>query len=229
MSNFGPIAYEDFSQLNARWNEARPAVAGLGFLPAHVDAEYVRRACAGGRCKGASGLGIASGQHDYVDLSFLNAHYRPIWPAQVGMSNGILSSNSLGIAAAGMGADPSYPWREYSADTKALQQATNEALRAHGYTQITADGKLGPATCGAIRKMCDFVDTECDAPATCQEFTSPSLVGSGGGLIAKKPATAPVSRAGMFGGGGSPNWLLIGGAVAALAVGGALIYKASKK
>lgn len=205
MSNFGPIAYEDFSELNARWDESRPAVAGLG---------------------------SASGPHAYVDLSYLNAHYRPAWPAQVGMSNGILSSNSLGIVAAGMGADPSYPWREYSADTKALQQATNEALIAHGYAPITADGKLGPATCGAIRKMCDYVDSTsapCYGPSTCQDFAEPVKAGSGGGLIAKKSSTT-TTRAGMLGGGGgSKNWLLIGGAVAALAVGGALIYKATKK
>ncbi len=199
MSNFGPIAYEDFSQLNARWNEARPAVAGLG---------------------------VVSGPHDYVDLSYLNAHYRPIWPAQVGMSNGILSSNSLGIVA-GLGADPSYPWREYSADTKALQQATNEALVAHGYAPLTADGKLGPSTCGAVQAMCEYAGGDCAAPSTCQSFTPPGK--PGGNILAKKSTTTPTSsRAGMLGG-GSPNWLLIGGAVAALAVGGALIYKASKK
>lgn len=198
MSNFGPIAYEDFSQLNARWNEARPPVAGLGTM---------------------------SGPHDYVDLSFLNAHYRPIWPATVGMSNGILSSNSLGIVA-GLGEDPSYPWREYSADTKALQEATNEALAAHGYKPITADGKLGPATCGAIREMCTDVTPECSAPSTCQSFTAPTPVGSGGGM----PHSSSTAQASMMGSVKGPtNWLLIGGAVAAIALGGAIMYKAAKK
>lgn len=203
MSNFGPIAYEDFSQLNARWGEARPAVAGLG---------------------------VVSGPHDYVDLSYLNAHYRPIQPAGVGMGNGILSSNSLGVVAGdGLGEDPSYPWREYSADTKALQQATNEALVAHGYAPLTADGKLGPATCGAIRAMCEYVGPGCEAPGTCQDFTPPVKAGGGGSLLSKSSGTkTTASRASMFGGGGT-NWMLVGGAIAAVAVGGAILYKAAKK
>ena len=198
MSNFGPIAYEDFSQLNARWNEARPAVAGLG---------------------------VASGPHDYVDLSFLNAHYRPILPAGVGMGrgNGILSGNMLGIGAA-LGEDPSYPWREYSADTKALQQVTNDALKAHGYEPISDDGKLGPGTCGAIRAMCAYVDGPCEAPPTCQSFTPPTKAGGGGSSLPHSSVTASSMTVG-----GSRNWLLIGGAVAAIAVGGSLIYRAVKK
>lgn len=202
MLKFAPIAYEDFSHLNAQWQEERPAVAGLGSI---------------------------SGRHDYVDLSYLNAHYRPIQPAGVGTGNGILSGNLLGIGSA-LGEDPSYPWREYSADTKALQQATNEALRAHGYAPITEDGKLGPATCGAVRTMCGITDTGCSAPGTCQEFTGPSKAGGGGSLLSKSSGKAPTTaHASMFGGGGGQNWLLIGGAVAAMAVGGALIYKATKK
>ena len=197
MTTFAPIAYEDFSQLNARWGQARPPMAGLGTM---------------------------SGPQEYVDLSFLNARLRPILPATVGMSNGILSGNNLGIMA-GLGADPDYPWREYSADTKALQLATNDALRTNGYAPITADGKLGPATCGAVRVMCKITDTGCDAPPTCQDFAPP--VKAGGGLIAKTPRSSTSSRASMMGGG--TNWMLVGGAVAAIAVGGAFIYKAMKK
>jgi hypothetical protein len=206
MSSFGPIEYEDLSHLNAEWQEERPPMAGLGGL-------------------------APMAEHEYVDVSFLNARLRPIIPKGVddwrgiATGNGVLSGNSIGVVA-GLGEDPSYPWGEYSADTKALQEETNQALIANGYAPITADGKLGKATCGAIRAMCATISPPCSAPATCQSFESPSRAG----LLSKgtTPRTNTV-QAGMFGGGGGTNWLLIGGAVAAIAVGGALIFKASKK
>ena len=206
MSNFGQHAYEDYSMLNAEWGQARPPMAGLG----------------------------ASGTHEYVDVSYLNARLRPIEPKRFGMGfgigngsgNGTLSGNSLGVLR-GFGADPDYPWGEYSADTKALQQVTNEALSDHGYIPLTADGKLGAKTCGAIRAMCGESGQSCDAPGTCQSFTAPTKVGAGGSrLVSTKPA--PVSRAGMFGGGGGTNWLLVGGAIGAIAIGGALIFRAKR-
>lgn len=141
------------------------------------------------------------------------------------MGNGILSSNSLGIVA-GLGEDPSYPWREYSADTKALQEVTNDALRAHGYAPLTVDGKLGPATCTAVRKMCSESGQDCDAPATCQSFGADPVKLVSSSTTAKRTTTPTASRASMMGGG--TNWLLIGGAVAAIAIGGAIMYKAAK-
>lgn len=205
MSTFGPHAYEDLALLNAQWQQARPAVAGLG--------------------------GVAFGQHEYRDLSYLNARLRPILPAEVGMpppstlgyGNGTLSGNSIGVIA-GLGADPNYPWMEYSADTKALQDQLNVALKSNGYAPITADGTLGAGTCGAIREMCGLVDPPCTAPGTCQSFTAPTKLGGSAPI-----ATPATSNAGMFGTGGGTNWMLWGGAVAAIAVGGALIFKASKK
>jgi hypothetical protein len=207
MSSFGPIAYEDLSHLNAEWQEERPPMAGLGAL-------------------------ADMAQHEYVDVSFLNARLRPIIPKGVndwmgiGTGNGVLSGNSIGVVA-GLGEDPSYPWAEYSADTKALQEETNQALIANGYAPITADGKLGKATCGAIRAMCATISPQCDAPATCQGFEAPTKAG----LLSKGTTRSTSSQASMFGGGGGggTNWLLIGGAVAAIAIGGALIFKASKK
>ncbi len=213
MSNFGPIAYEDMSQLNAEWGQQRPPMAGLGGLFA--------------------GLGAVApmAQHEYVDVSFLNARLRPIEPKRFGMGygigngvgNGSISGNSLGIVA-GLGGDPDYPWREYSSDTKALQEQTNEALLANGYAPITADGKLGPATCGAVRAMCATLSPPCDAPGSCQSFTAPSRPGA---LVKTSSSKPSVARASMMGGG--TNWLLIGGAIGAIAIGGALMFKASKK
>lgn len=134
MSSYGPIAYEDMALLNAQWQQARPAVHGLGSV---------------------------FGQHEYRDLSYLNARLRPIFPAEVGMPppssianngvNGVLSGNSLG-----------------------------------------ADGKV---------------------------VTLPEVTVYG-------DPNAPTN---VFAAGGGTNWMLWGGAIAAIAVGGALMYRASKK
>ncbi len=172
-------------------------------------------------------MDVAWGQHSYTDLSDLNAKWDQARPAVAGLgtSNGILSGNSLQVPASGLGADPTYPWGEYSADTAALQREVNDALKSNGDAAIDADGKLGPKTCGAIKAMCGTVSSPCSAPATCKTFTSPSKLGGG----SSSPTTMPGSsttHAAMLGGG--PNWLLIGGAVAAVAVGGALLFKASK-
>jgi hypothetical protein len=165
---------------------------------------------------------VSFGQHDYIDLSDLNAKWDQALPAVhgLGSSNGSLSGNALGIVG-GLGADPSYPWRAYSADTMALQKTTNAALRANGYVAISEDGKLGPATCGAVRTMCGTIAGGCTAPTTCQGFTEPTPV-HGGSVTT--PGSAKIARAGMMGGGGT-NWLLVGGGVAAAAIGAALIFK----
>ncbi len=160
------------------------------------------------------------GTHEYVDLSDLNARwdqdfpggYNPIYASPIhglGTSNGALSGNSLGVVARGVGADPYYPWKEYSADTKALQQQTNVALAKDGYAPIDADGVLGPATCGAVREMIG------NAPTTCQSFTEP----------VKLAGARPARRMSMGGG----NALIYGGAVALVAVGAALLLKGKKK
>jgi len=121
MTTFGPIAYEDFSHLNAEWEQARPPMAGLGY----------------------------AGQHEYRDVSYLNARLRPILPKQVGLSPDGLGGGSLGGNSLGVITLPE--------------------------TVIIGDP-------------------------------------SGGGSA-----------------GGTTNWMLYGGAFAAIAVGGALIYRASKK
>ncbi len=159
------------------------------------------------------------GTHNYVDLSDLNARwdqdfpggYNPVYASPVhglGTSNGALSGNSLGIVSRGVGQDPHYPWREYSADTKALQVDTNRALEKEGFMRIDEDGVLGADTCGAAREVLG------DAPGTCQSFNEPR-------------EALKSSRAGMGVGGG--NWLIWGGAAGAVAIGLALIFKAAKK
>jgi len=160
------------------------------------------------------------GSHRYVDLSDLNARwdqdfpggYNPIYASPIhglGTSNGALSGNSLGIVSRGMGQDPSYPWKQYSADTKALQDETNIALTKGGYAPIEADGVLGPSTCGAVKEMIG------EAPATCQSFTEPM----------KLSIARPTRRMSLGGG----NALVYGGAIALVAVGAALIMKGKKK
>jgi hypothetical protein len=171
-----------------------------------------------------AGLG-SSESHGYMDVSFLNARLRPIMPKGVGMGNGSLSGNSLGIVR-GFGAEPDYPWGEYSANTKALQESTNDALRIRGYMPLKTDGKLGAKTCGAIRQICTDTGQPCDGPDTCQSFTAPSKLG-GSPMLATK-ASSPVARTSMFGGGGGTNWLLVGAAVGAIALGGALIFRGMK-
>jgi hypothetical protein len=159
------------------------------------------------------------GTHKYVDLSDLNARwdqdfpggYNPIYASPIhglGTSNGALSGNSLGIVSRGVGQDPYYPWKEYSADTKALQEETNTALVKDGYAPIDADGVLGPATCGAVKEMIG------EAPGTCQSFTEPMKI------------SRPASKRMSLGGG---NALIYGGAFALVMVGAALIVKGKKK
>lgn len=158
------------------------------------------------------------GQHSYYDVSDLNAKWDQALPAVAGLgrSNGILDGNSLRIRGLG---ETYYPWREESADTRALQENLNVWLSQHGYQQIAADGVLGPATCGALAAMCD-VDG-CTAPTTCQESVAPSRAGTA------RSGTTEVSHARLSAGG--PNWLMIGGAVGLAAIGAAIIMKKKRR
>lgn len=74
----------------------------------------------------------------------------------------------------------------YSAQTKLRQDTINVFLVKHGYCPIIADGKLGPATCGAalapaLLEDPDFMASGAFAPTTCQDATSPRLASSPGG------------------------------------------------
>jgi hypothetical protein len=67
--------------------------------------------------------------------------------------------NKYNCKSAGTPSSPN-PWGVYSADTKALQDELNVRLvvvpqsnAPYGYYPINADGKLGPATCGAAQTV----------------------------------------------------------------------------
>lgn len=128
-----------------------------------------------------------------------------------GYGGGVFDGNLAGAPALGkraahlrgLGDDASdasdYPWGAYSAKTKALQDATNAALAAKGYCPIAADGKLGPATCGARNRLTidDTTGAFYNNPSTCASYTTPRLqsAGCGGGSA---PITAtPETQASM--------------------------------
>lgn len=162
--------------------------------------------------------------HLYYDTSNLNAPYDDV-PLQ-GLGGGILSAGPIGS----LGADTSsYPWKSYSADTKALQDLTNQALKAHGYCPVNADGKLGPATCGAVKVMLEITgQTDQSPPSTCQGFTAPSKQPCLTASPAPPPASASpaVTTSSMISLGGKSDtlWLVAGAVVAVGAIGAALYF-----
>ncbi len=102
-----------------------------------------------------------------------------------------------GVAMRGLGEDNvSYPWKVFSAQTKALQESTNSLLAQAALCPIAVDGKLGPGTCGARKYLNDnkdrfFTGIESIAyPATCQSFTTPATLTTGCGNNAPKPSTS---------------------------------------
>lgn len=181
-----------------------------------------------------AGLGAAYGQHQYRDVSYLNARLRPILPAQVGLSpdgmglsGGSLMGNSLGISTGDF----------TKAQVMETQDILNGALIQAGYVPIKVDGDLGPATCGAINWYRENIHAEggesfmsaCSTvaakpPTKASGGTAPSSVATRSPSTGVRPVTSSV-----FGSGGGTNWMLWGGAIAAVAVGGALIFRASKK
>ena len=207
MTTFGPIDYEDMSHLNAQWQQERPAMAGLGKL---------------------------YGQHSYVDVSYLNARLRPILPADVGLSPDGMGGGSLGGNS--LGADDSGFSKAQLQDT---QDTINGALLQNGYQPMVVDGTLGPATCGGIKWYQENVNPSAGASfaSACASVTARPPVKAGGGVpSSNRPSSggsslpsSSSSDASMFGTGGGTNWLLWGGAIGAVAIGGALMLRASKK
>ena len=174
-------------------------------------------------------------QHLYFDTSKLNAQYDQFPPLR-GLGAGVLSTGRLGSlgVSVSLGDDAvDFPWREESGKTTELQQVTNEVLREGGYCEVGVDGRLGPATCGAVRLAINELGIGGDwsPPSTCQSFTAPRRppCGGGGGAAAPRPTTplTPVTPARAAGGG--TNWLLIGGVVAAGAIGAAIYMKPKRR
>jgi len=117
-----------------------------------------------------------------------------------GEGGGVFDGNIAGLGAdtqAATAADAAdYPWGKYSDKTKALQQATNVALQRTGYCPIAADGKLGPATCGARNRL--SLDAEAagegtfyDIPSTCTDYKLPNKLATGCGTGGGAPAVVP--------------------------------------
>ncbi len=159
--------------------------------------------------------------HIYTDVSDLNAQWDQV-PLQ-GLGAGVLSTGPIGSLGA---VASNYPWKEYSADTKTLQELTNQALKAHGYCPINVDGKLGGATCGAVKTMLEITgQTDQSPPATCQSFTAPTKGPCPGAAppppVGPGPATTKLT---MTGGDKGTTWLIVGGVVAVGAIGAALYF-----
>jgi hypothetical protein len=135
--------------------------------------------------------------HRYHDVSDLNAPWDAL-PMR-GLGAGVLATGSLGSLGA---LTPNYPWMQYSADTKTLQELTNEALKAQGYCPIKVDGKLGPATCGALKAV-TIVGVPVGYPSTCKTFTPPTPGCTG---TSTTPAPQPGAGPSAFppGGGAQP-------------------------
>ncbi len=159
-------------------------------------------------------------QHRYLDTSNLNAPY-----GQSAVSGGgSLGTGSLGSLGA---SSDDFPWKEYSSQTKELQAVANKILAKDGFCQISTDGKLGPATCGAVR----YADIGM-MPENCQGETAPRRPPCGGGVAPAPPGPPglPPEPEGYKapGGGfamGDALWVVGGLAVA----GGALWWAKSRK
>jgi hypothetical protein len=154
------------------------------------------------------------GQHTYVDTSKLNAPY-DLFPPMQGLGAGIFSGNPLGA----LGLGQVYPWHQYSADTEELQELLNEALEEQGFCPLEVDGKLGAATCGAIRTVLEVTgQVDQRPPPACQAFTEPGTPPCPGELV--RPRRAAI---------GDSTWLIGGGLVAAVAIGGAIYFRKKKR
>jgi len=169
-------------------------------------------------------------QHMYYDVSNLNAPYDAV-PLQ-GLGGGILTTGSLGSLGATPAADTpqdfNYPWMAYSADTKKLQSDVNVELKNRGYCTLTTDGKLGPATCGAVKQMIQEAGaSDVSPPETCKSFTAPRKPPCTVAPTPTNPSdTPPVVTTSSS---SDSTWLIVGGLVAAAAVGGALYFKKHRR
>ncbi len=95
--------------------------------------------------------------------------------------------------------DPAnFPYGQYSAQTMQMQNALNSKLIANGFCPLIADGKLGPATCGAAQTIGGLSPGSAVLwPSTCQDFTAPKLSsgGCGTGPSAPTPVKSPTTAA----------------------------------
>jgi hypothetical protein len=176
--------------------------------------------------------------HAYFDVSDLNAPYDQV-PLQ-GLAGAALGAGSLGYSGSmgslsgALGATTGYPWGEVSADTRSVQYEVNKFLSQLGYNAIGTDGKLGPATCGAVKAVIGANVAGASSGflvgvyPTCQSYTAPTKKGSGGGGGGGGGLPKPdIDTANMYGDKGMSDtmWIVLGTVAAAGAVGAALYFK----
>lgn len=108
-------------------------------------------------------------------------------------SLGHRSSRTLGDATPTPDDAANYPYGMYSAQTKQLQDKINQNLIAGGFCPIIADGKLGPATCGAsvIAGPAGLTPM----PSTCQDIKTVTSAAKGCGTGPTAPAASSSSVA----------------------------------
>lgn len=131
-----------------------------------------------------------------------------------------------------LGAEPSFPWEQFSRDTLKLQEVTNQELRAAGYCPVPQSGLLDGATCGArshltvhSRELFDR-DMLFTNPPACNPH-SDQWVTPTKGCFAPSPL-----RPGQTIGGGvltKQEWILLGGGAAAVLAVYLLIKNAAPK
>lgn len=83
-----------------------------------------------------------------------------------------------------------------------LQKAINAILTKNGYPAISADGKLGPGTCGAAREADKFggnLMSQYGLTSVCTSFNAPVRSGGGFSPSPSEASLVPESSGGLFG------------------------------
>lgn len=233
-STYGQHEYRDLSYLNARLRPIMPAQVGMG-------PDGMGGGSLSGNSLGVAGLGATATWIDWYNQATADQQDEFDAGAAVIDAGGPVPSDvsdavheALLLYKASGGRDALVPAStSFTTDqVKAAQRMLNTALVKAGYAPIGVDGRLGPATCGAILWYQKNVDSkgglsfmaDCNARAATNPPRAPTKLsssggGGGGAAVPPPPPKAPAQA----------NMLLYGGAFAAIVVGGALIYRAAKK
>jgi hypothetical protein len=234
-STWGQHEYRDLSYLNARLRPGMPAQVGMG-------PDGMGGGSLGGNSLGVAGLGATSTWIDWYNKASADQQDEFDAAAEVinaggdvpsDVSDAVHSALLLYKAAGGRDALVPASTTFTAAQITSAQNLVNTALAKAGYQKIGVDGKLGPATCGALIWYQKNVDSkggvsfmaDCGTRALTNPPRAPTKLSSGGGGGGGGAAVPPVTPRGPA----QANMLLYGGAFAAIVVGGALIYRASKK
>lgn len=154
------------------------------------------------------------------------------------MSLGILGRSSLGddasdATAADVALNAKYPWHAASRDTLALQQATNESLKAAGYCPVPVTGILDGSLCGARNHLTihsrEFFGADmlfanppaCKDPANAGELVQPTS-----GCFKPAPLKPDQKIGSTF---SRSEWIMIGGVLSVALVGFVALKSSSAK